>query len=313
MGLLRGVEIKIQDLRVDYGDFTAVDGLSLEIERGSVYGLVGPNGAGKTTTIRVLATLLAPTYGHVEVGGLDIDTQPQAVRKVIGYMPDLAPIVGDLTVWEWLDHNARSYGLTDKTARVQRIEEVLGRVDMAREAGVYCKGLSRGMTQRVVLAKTLLHQPQVLILDEPASGMDPMARLELSDLLKELGRGGTTVLISSHILSELSEMCTHVAFIERGRLRKAGRMGQVMDEIAGERRTLRVEALVVQPEDVDWVRLQPGVVAAETEALTLAIAHEGTVAQRAALLQGMVERGMGVHRFEIERAGLSDLLREMNR
>ncbi|HMB72569.1 MAG TPA: ABC transporter ATP-binding protein, partial [Gammaproteobacteria bacterium] len=190
--------LSIRNLRVDYGDFTAVDDLSLELPGGEIFGLAGPNGAGKTSTIRVLATLLEPTYGEIEVFGHDLFEVPEAVHSLLGYMPDLAPVIPDLKVWEFLDLYAASHGLRG-TEKRDRIDACLARVGLADKRNVYGKGLSRGMTQRVVLAKTLLHEPRLLLLDEPASGMDPIARRDLRIILESMAAEGATIIVSSHI------------------------------------------------------------------------------------------------------------------
>jgi ABC-2 type transport system ATP-binding protein len=170
--------LTIRNLRVDYGTLTAVHDLSLTLMPGEIFGLVGPNGAGKTSTIRVLATLLEPTYGEVNVAGFDLFESPDEVHRLLGYMPDLAPVIPELKVWEFLDLYAHSHGLTGRAKR-ERVDACLERVGLGDKRNVYGRGLSRGMMQRVVLAKTLLHDPRILLLDEPASGMDPIARRDM--------------------------------------------------------------------------------------------------------------------------------------
>ena len=204
--------IKMVDLRVDYGDFAAVDSLSLSVPFGEVFGLVGPNGAGKTSSFKVLATLMEPTFGEVFLCGIDIALQPEKARRVLGYMPDLAPVPSDLKCWEFLDLYAAAHGLEEQE-RHDRITECLQKVDLEDKRQAICSTLSRGMKQRLVLAKTLLHRPKVMLLDEPASGMDPVSRVALRRILKELAAEGTTVIVSSHILSELSDMCTSIGFM----------------------------------------------------------------------------------------------------
>jgi ABC-2 type transport system ATP-binding protein len=207
--------ISISELRVDYEDLTAVDGLNLDMGPGEIYGLVGPNGAGKTSTFNVLATLLEPTYGEVRLCGIDIREHPEEARQHFGHMPDLAPIPTDLRVWEFLDLFAGAYGIPGPD-RKKRIEECLELVSLKDKAKAYCKTLSRGMIQRVVFAKVLLHRPRILLLDEPASGMDPPSRVALRKVLLHLAREGVTTLISSHILTELTGFCTKIGiFHER--------------------------------------------------------------------------------------------------
>ncbi len=204
-----------------YGPVVAVAGVDLEIARGEIFGLVGPNGAGKSTTIRMLATVLEPTGGEAQVCGLSVTQQPNAVRRVIGYMPDTFGVYDDMRVWEYLDFFARCYGIPP--ARRRRIvADLLDLVDLAGKREGYVHALSRGMQQRLCLAHALVHDPQVLLLDEPASGLDPRARAELRELLRELRSMGKTIVISSHILPELQELCTGVAIIDRGRVLASG-------------------------------------------------------------------------------------------
>jgi ABC-2 type transport system ATP-binding protein len=192
--------IDIRSLRVDYGDFVAVDDLTLTVPPGEVFGLVGPNGAGKTSTFRVLTTLMEPTYGEVILDGVDVLEDLESARRIIGYMPDLAPVPSDLKVWEFLEFHAAAYGLGARAQRRERVAECLEEVALTDQRHKWCKELSRGQTQRVVLAKTLLHRPRVLILDEPASGLDPLARRDLRKALRKLADAGATVFVSSHIL-----------------------------------------------------------------------------------------------------------------
>ncbi|RYD46410.1 MAG: ABC transporter ATP-binding protein, partial [Verrucomicrobiaceae bacterium] len=191
--------IDIRSLRVDYGNFVAVDDLTLSVPAGEVFGLVGPNGAGKTSTFRVLTTLMEPTYGEVFIDGIDALEDIASARRIIGYMPDLAPVPSDLKVWEFLDFHAAAYGLGSRSQRRDRVAECIEEVALTEQRNSWCKELSRGQTQRVVLAKTLLHRPRVLILDEPASGLDPLARRDLRHTLRNLAKTGATVFVSSHI------------------------------------------------------------------------------------------------------------------
>jgi ABC-2 type transport system ATP-binding protein len=209
-----------------YDRSLAVAGVDLEIESGEIFGLVGPNGAGKSTIMRILATLLDPTAGDAEVGGASVRRNPTEVRRVIGFMPDVFGVYDDMKVWEYLDFFARCYGIpADKRRRL--IGDLLELVDLAEKRGAYVQSLSRGMQQRLCLAHALVHDPQVLILDEPASGLDPRARVELRELLRELRTMGKTILISSHILPELEELCTSVAIIDHGRLLVQGRVKEI--------------------------------------------------------------------------------------
>jgi len=222
------IAVRTDGLTKRFGRSTAVAGVQLEIETGEIFGLVGPNGAGKTTTLRMLATLLPPTAGDAEVGGHSVRREPDAVRGVIGYMPDTFGVYDDMRVWEYLDFFGRCYGLTAARRR-QMIGDLLELVDLADKRGAYVQDLSRGMQQRLCLAHALVHDPQVLLLDEPASGLDPRARVELRELLRELRALGKTIVISSHILPELEELCTSVAIIDHGRLLASGKVEDIAD------------------------------------------------------------------------------------
>jgi len=213
--------IEIRHLRKQYGRVVAVDDLNLTVPAGAICGLIGPNGAGKTTTLKILATLIAPTSGEAYVWGLNVVREARAVRQVMGYMPDAFGVYNDLKVWEYLDFFAACYGMPEARRR-SVTDELLALVDLADKRNEYVDHLSRGMKQRLGLARALINDPKVLLLDEPASGLDPRARVELRELLKELGAMGKTILISSHILAELADMCTHIAVIDHGRLVAAG-------------------------------------------------------------------------------------------
>ena len=209
-----------------YDRTLAVAGLDLAVEPGEIFGLVGPNGAGKTTTLRMLATLLRPSAGTAEIDGWSISRNPDEVRRVLGFMPDVFGVYDDMKVWEYLDFFARCYGLP-AAARRRMIADLLELVDLADKRDDYVQTLSRGMEQRLCLAHALVHDPKVLLLDEPASGLDPRARVELRELLRELRSLGKTILISSHILPELEELCTSVAIVDRGQVLAQGRVSDI--------------------------------------------------------------------------------------
>jgi ABC-2 type transport system ATP-binding protein len=213
-----------------YGTLGAVVNLNLHIKQGEIFGFIGPNGAGKTTTMRVLATLLAPTSGTAFIDGLDVTKQGREVRRRIGYMPDFMGVYDDLKVFEYLEFFAAAYKIP--LARRQAIiDGVLELTDLAAKRPALVDSLSRGMQQRLQLARVLVHDPKVLILDEPASGLDPRARIEIRELLKELKRMGKTIMISSHILSELAELCDHFGIIERGRMVFDGTFAEIRERL----------------------------------------------------------------------------------
>ncbi len=308
--------IDIRELRVDYGNFVAVADVSLSVPAGVVFGLVGPNGAGKTSTFRVLATLMEPTYGEVRLAGIDIFEEPGAARQVMGYMPDLAPVPSDLKVWEFLDLFADAYGLGSAAARRMRAEECLAEVALSEKRDVFCKTLSRGQTQRLVLAKTLLHRPKVLILDEPASGMDPLSRRNLRLALRRLAESGATVFISSHILSELAEMCSSICVMNRGRLLAAGTVEEVRARLGNAERTLTVAVLDRGEEAAAWLWAQPGVrelkhPADGQDARRVAFQFNGSHDAQADLLTGLLAQGLRVTTFEERKSTFEDILIEV--
>ena len=280
--------VRIEGLVKRYDRTLAVAGVDLDVEEGEIFGLVGPNGAGKTTTLRILATLLEPTAGEAEIAGWSVARNPNDVRRVLGFMPDVFGVYDDMRVWEYLDFFARCYGLP-AGARKRIIGDLLELVDLADKRNTYVQGLSRGMQQRLCLAHALVHDPKVLLLDEPASGLDPRARVELRELLRELRTLGKTILISSHILPELEELCTSVAIVDRGRVLAAGRISDI-------ERRLRVGAV-----------LRARVIA-DREDLEVArdwFAGQADVASAAILPDGMLELG-----FRGDEIGTAALLRD---
>jgi ABC-2 type transport system ATP-binding protein len=209
--------IETRDLTKMYGELYALNRLTLRLERGDVYGFIGPNGAGKTTTMRILATLLNPTWGEATVCGYSIYNNAKEIRRLMGYMPDFFGVYDDMKVIEYLEFFAAAYRINGPERR-RKCDQVLELVDLGYKRDALVTSLSRGMTQRLGLARVLLHDPQVLLLDEPASGLDPRARIEMRALLKELRKMGKTILVSSHILPELADICNKIGIIERGQL-----------------------------------------------------------------------------------------------
>lgn len=209
--------IKTTNLTKKYGDMYAIRGINLELEEGDLFGFIGPNGAGKTTTMRIIATLLTPTYGEAYVCGNSIYTAPEEIRRLVGYMPDFFGVYDDMTVIEYLEFFAAAYRIQGP-ARRKRCDEMLEVVDLDFKRDAYANTLSRGQTQRLGLARVLLHDPQVLLLDEPLSGLDPRARIEMRNLLRKLGEMGKTIIVSSHILPELADICNKVGIINNGEM-----------------------------------------------------------------------------------------------
>src|SRR5437588_884797 len=222
--------IETRDLTKMYGELYALDRLTLKLERGDVYGFIGPNGAGKTTTMRILATLLNPTWGEATVNGYSIYNGAKDIRRVMGYMPDFFGVYDDMKVIEYLEFFAAAYRIKGAERR-KKCDQVLELVDLGYKRDALVTSLSRGMTQRLGLARVLLHEPQVLLLDEPASGLDPRARIEMRELLKELRSMGKTILVSSHILPELADICNKIGIIERGKLLFDGDVASAIKQV----------------------------------------------------------------------------------
>ena len=233
--------IEIRNLTKRFGALTAVDDLSLEIGPGELFGFIGPNGAGKSTTMKVLACLLRPDGGSAKVCGLDCAADGAKIRRVLGYMPDFLGVYDDLTVDEYLQFFAAAFSIPRKRRRTV-IDSVLELTDLTEKKRAMVDSLSRGMQQRLGVARVLIHEPRVLLLDEPASGLDPRARIEMRSLLTELGRMGKCLMVSSHILSELAEMCGSIGIIERGKLLYAGSIEDAYRQVrGGERIAVKLE------------------------------------------------------------------------
>ena len=301
--------VRTEGLVKRYDGTLAVAGLDLRVEAGEIFGLVGPNGAGKTTTLRILATLLLPSAGTAEIAGMSVTRNPDQVRRVIGFMPDAFGVYDDMKVWEYLDFFARCYGIPP-AGRRRMIGDLLELVDLASKRDAYVQTLSRGMQQRLCLAHALVHDPMVLLLDEPASGLDPRARVELRELLRELRSLGKTILISSHILPELEELCTSVAIVDRGQVLAQGRVADI------ERRlrfgaVLRVR-LLAEGEELEAARAR---FAADADVATAVLLEDGTIelgfrgddAASARLLAGSVSSGMPIVSFARAASDLEEL------
>ncbi|MEQ8674804.1 MAG: ABC transporter ATP-binding protein [Aggregatilineales bacterium] len=256
--------IETKDLVKTFGKFTAVSGLSLEVPAGSIYGFVGPNGAGKTTTMRMLTTLTRPTSGKAWVAGHSVDEERRAVRRSIGYMPDEFGVYDDLRVWEYLDFFAACYDIAEAD-RKRLIEDLLELVDLSHRRDDMVDKLSRGMKQRLSLARTLAHDPQILILDEPASGLDPRARIEIRELMVELAAMGKTIFFSTHILADVENICTHVGIIEAGKMVMQGSMGELKSQLTPHRE------IVVTVKDNEIAERVKGMIAGMENVLEVAI------------------------------------------
>jgi ABC-2 type transport system ATP-binding protein len=289
-----------------YGEFVAVDDLSFTIGKGEIFGFIGPNGAGKSTTIRFLATLLRPTSGEGRVAGHSVVTDPMAVRRVIGFMPDDFGVYDGMKVWEFLDFFAVAYEIP-RTRRKQIIGQVLELLDLTHKRDDYVNGLSKGMKQRLCLAKTLVHDPPVLILDEPASGLDPRARLEMKALLNELKGMGKTILVSSHILSELADFCTMIGIIERGKLLAAGSINDIQRRLRAHR-VLKVRVLNGSIEQAAKILSDDrGIRQLESFDHTLTAEFSGEEGDMASLLRRLIDSGVEVQSFAEEDLSLEEV------
>ncbi len=293
-----------------YGRLDALRGLSLRVPAGAVYGFIGPNGAGKTTTMRILAGLLLPDGGRAEVAGCDVLGDRRALHDAVGYMPDFFGVCDDLRVGEYLEFYAAAHGIRGPRVRKLR-DDLLELVDLAAKRDALVEHLSRGMQQRLCLARALVHGPAVLLLDEPASGLDPLARVEMRELLKELGRMRKTVLISSHILSELADLCSHVGMVLGGRTVREGTVGEVLAGASRRRLQLRLHGAAAGAEGAvaDWPGVSGVQVAGETQEFSL----DGGLDAVAALLRCLVEAGLPVVHFAETERSLEDAYLELAR
>lgn len=292
--------VETRDLTKKYGKFVALDRLTMQVERGQILGFVGPNGAGKTTTIKILVGLARPTSGSARVAGADCVAEARKIKRLVGYMPDTFGSYDNMRVTEYLDFFGAAFDIP-RRERARRIGEVLDTAGAASFRDLYVEALSHGMKQRVAVARTLLHDPEVLILDEPANGLDPQARIEMRQLLLDLAERGKTLLVTSHVLPELARICSRVAIITRGRLRAFG----TLEEITRQLSQLRpMEVLLTHAGNIDRVvaivrqYIEPG-------AEVTASPHEAEVRFRTAkreeelarLLTALVAAGVGVAQF----------------
>ncbi|MEO0529035.1 MAG: ABC transporter ATP-binding protein [Planctomycetota bacterium] len=297
--------IEIRNFGKHYGDFVAVESLDLKIGEGELFGFIGPNGAGKSTTIRFLATLLRATQGSATVNGHNVMDDPIAVRRSIGYMPDMFGVYDGMKVWEFLDFFAVAYEVP-RNQRKAIIGDVLELLDLTHKRDDYVNGLSRGMKQRLCLAKTLVHDPPVLILDEPASGLDPRARLEVKALLKELRKMGKTILISSHILTELADICTSIGIIERGKLLLHGPIESVYRKIQQHRR-LQIRFAGDPAPGVSLLRSDPHVKGLQEETRGVTVDYAGGEAEVARLMAALAKANVGLVSFADKEPTLEDV------
>ncbi|MGI8825128.1 MAG: ATP-binding cassette domain-containing protein [Chloroflexota bacterium] len=303
-----GYAIEVEDMSVWYGQGRAVHDLSMHVPQGSIYGLVGPSGAGKSTTIRVLATVQQPNAGTVLVDGVDARVDPAAARARIGYLPDFCGLYEGLTAGEYLGFYGAIYGVSPRRRR-QMTDELLELLSLTDRRDDPVKSLSRGMRQKLGLARCLIHDPRILLLDEPASGLDPRSRLDLRDILQELARLRKTILISSHMLSELAEICTHLGIMRAGELMAEGPVDEFMSaafpDAIVRMRLLRADDVATARQILETHRACRGVEAAD--ASTLVFQFDGRRQDPAAILEQLSARGVQVTDFTVERPTLEDV------
>lgn len=306
--------IEIQNLTKRYGSFTALDNLTLTIEKGTVFGFVGPNGAGKSTTFSILATLLGPTEGTASVNGYDVTKDPKSVRKSIGYVPDFFGVYDQFKVQEYLDFYGASYGIPN-AERKAIIPQLLELVNLTDKTDAYVDLLSRGMKQRLCLARALIHDPEVLILDEPASGLDPRARIEMRGILRELKEMDKTIVISSHILPELSEICDELGVIENGQLIAHGNVSQIENQLQAQK-VLLVTVSENSDRAISFFEDDPNVLEIhyeEENPQLIQLSYQGTDEEQVALLKKAVENELSILTLSQKQTNLEDIFMEITR
>lgn len=299
----------INDLTKNYGSFTAVDHLTLHIPEGDLFGFMGPNGAGKTTTIRIVCGLLKASGGAVRIGGTTAAVGSKEMKRLIGYVPDFFGVYDNLKVREYMDLYGSMYGMHSRDiARIA--DDLLELVNLSDKKEVYVDTLSRGMKQRLCVARALLHNPKLLILDEPSSGLDPRARVEMKELLKNLHSMGKTIVISSHILSELAEMCNSIGIMNRGKLVTAGRIEDIMQQLAGGTR-IHIHIVSDMETAVRIVKEQAGVTVESVRENEMIITHGGTDEEICNLIGQMIHNGVTLTGFHREEGNLESLFMQL--
>jgi ABC-2 type transport system ATP-binding protein len=304
--------IELRNLHRYFGPTRAVDDVSFRVRRGQVFGYIGPNGAGKTTSMRILATLDVPTAGDAFVDGFSIVDDPDRVRRRLGFMPDTFGTYPNVNVWEYLDFFARAYQL-DRRRRADAIDRVMQFTGLHVLAEKPTNGLSKGMKQRLCLGRALIHDPAVMVLDEPAAGLDPRARIELREMIRALAAEGKAILISSHILTELAEICDVVGIIERGKLLAVGTVEEIQRQGRSPQNSVHVRLLDDARGLAAWLADQPGVSELRTGGCAATFRHAGDPPAEAALLRSMIEAGFPVVAFGSERRSLEDVFMQVTR
>lgn len=299
----------IEDLTKNYGAFTAVNHLTLHIPEGDLFGFVGPNGAGKTTTIRIVCGLLRASAGKVRIGNAAVEAGSRNMKRLIGYVPDFFGVYDNLKVREYMDFYGSMYGMGHRDI-MKLSDDLLELVNLTDKKEFYVDTLSRGMKQRLCVARALLHNPKLLILDEPSSGLDPGARVEMKELLKNLHSMGKTIVISSHILSELSEMCSSIGIMNRGRLVTAGRIEDIMRQLAGGNR-INVRISSDMEPAVRFLKEQAGVTVDSVRESEVLISYDRSDEEICALIGRMIQGGIVLTDFHREEGSLESLFMQL--
>ena len=305
--------IKVQDLKIHYGEFVAVNNLSFSVKQGSIFGLIGPNGAGKTTTIKAMATLLEPTYGEILIDQTSVLHEPEKARSMLGYMPDFPPVYDDLRVEEFCDLFAHAYGQSH-SQRKQNVEQALVKTDLIEKRKDFCKSLSRGMKQRALLAKTLVHDPSVMLLDEPGANLDPKARIEMRNLLRELANNGKTIIVSSHVLTELQDLCDEIGMMKNGEMIVCGSI----DEITQNRNSSKLIEIELLKSSVllekiinEWSSISEFKSLNESSTL-FEISHSGDAFDLSICLAKLVNEKIEIVSFSAKKSKVEDLFMEID-
>ncbi|MDD5944986.1 MAG: ABC transporter ATP-binding protein [Clostridia bacterium] len=296
---------EIFELNKKYGKFTALDSLSMNITENSIFGFVGPNGAGKTTTMKIMAGLLKADSGSIYINGEDILKNPKSIRDRIGYMPDFFGVYDDLKVSEYMDFYAGTYYIP-YAERNELIDNLLEIVDLTGKKDTYVDALSRGMKQRLCLARSLIHDPDLIILDEPASGLDPRARVEMKEILKELRDMGKTIIVSSHILPELAEMCSEIGIIDRGKLVTQGTVNEIMNRIE-KKRIVKAKLSFGKENLIRLLKEQKGVKDITENADDVEFAFEGRNDDLVSILRNIIMNGIPVYSFSENEGNLEEI------
>ena len=304
--------INVQDLKIHYGEFVAVDNLSFSVKPGTVFGLIGPNGAGKTTTIKAIATLIEPTYGEIMLGETSVLHQPEHARRMLGYMPDFPPVYDDLRVEEFCDLFADAYGQS-VDQRKENVEKALAQTELTSKREELCKSLSRGMKQRALLAKTLVHDPSVMLLDEPGANLDPKARIDMRNLLRKLADEGKTILVSSHVLTELQDLCDEIGIMRNGKMVVSGTIEEITQRKQSSR-TLEVELFEISPDLTEFVEQWPTLSELRQTHESKAqfqITHSGDRKEITEILSQMITSGVKITSFTTRKSKVEDLFLEI--